>query len=306
MRKLIILLNIFALPLYLSAQQNPVTPLFHGTQFGWNPGMTASWNYLEANATYTQQFAGFDQAPNQISLGIQYPFESLNMGVGLQLLRDETGPLQQTGVHFAYAYHIPLGYNHRLSVGISARISQLRYDPSEELAVDPTDPLLSGGIANAQHYNLSAGAFYRTADMDDWTNSHFFAGLSVQQAIPQDLLLVEDISSINFRREWHAFALAGYRFDLEGAFIEPSLQLDYAFENVFLPRFNIIFEMEQAFWAGLSMDGSFSASLQLGYIINTGNFWDIRLGAFASRNVNQQSFNLGNSYGLIAAYRFEL
>lgn len=306
MRKIFLCLVFLTMVLVLKAQQNPVAPLFPGTQFGWNPGMTAAWNYLEANATYTQQFAGFDQAPRQIGLGVQYPFEGLNMGLGLQLLQDETGPLQQTGIHLAYAYHIPLGYGHRLSLGIAARVSQLRYDPSKELAVDLNDPLLLDGIANAQHYNFSAGAFYRTADMEDWTESHFFAGLSLQQAIPQDLLLVEDITSINFRREWHGYALVGYRFDLDGAFIEPSLQLDYAFENVFLPRFNLLFEMQDAFWAGLALDGSFSASLQLGYVINTGNYWNIRLGAFASRNINQQNVNLGNSYGLIAAYRFEL
>lgn len=306
MRKLL-LFGAFLLIFWVAkAQQNPVTPLFHGTQFGWNPGMTAAWNYLEANASYTQQWAGFDQAPTQISLGVQYPFEGLNMGLGLQLLRDETGPLQQTGVHLAYAYHIPLGYNQRLSLGISARASQLRYDPSQELAVDLTDPLLLEGVASAQHFNFSAGAFYRTADLDDWADAHFFAGLSLQQAIPQDLLLVENISSINFKREWQAYALVGYRFDLDGAFIEPSVQMDYAFENVYLPRFNLLFEMEEAFWAGLAIDGSFSASIQLGYIINTGNYWHIRLGVFASRNVNQLNVGLGTSFGLIAAYRFEI
>lgn len=306
MRKLSLIFGFVLMVVLLKAQQNPVSPLFPGTQFGWNPGMTAAWNYLEANATYTQQWAGFDAAPRQISLGIQYPFAGLNMGLGMQLLRDETGPLQQTGIQLAYAYHIPLGYNQRLSLGVSAKASQLRYDPSKELAVDLSDPLLLEGIASTQHFNFSAGAFYRTADLDDWTEAHFFAGLSLQQVIPQDLLLVENNNSINFRREWQAYALIGYRFDLDGAFIEPSLQVDYAFENIYLPRFNLLFEMEDAFWAGLAMDGTFSASLQLGYVINTGNYWNLRLGVFATRNVNQQSVGLGSSYGLLAAYRLEL
>jgi type IX secretion system PorP/SprF family membrane protein len=306
MRKPILLLFYIAFSFSLFGQQNPVSPLFPGTQFGWNPGMTAAWNYLEANATYTQQWAGFDEAPRQISLGIQYPFEGLNMGLGLQVLQDETGPLTQTGIQLAYAYHIPLGYNQRLSIGLSARASQLRYDPSKELAVDLSDPLLFSGMADVAHYNLSVGAFYRTADLEDWTEAHFFAGFSLQQAIPQSLLLLENIASIDLARVWHANALVGYRFDLDGAFIEPSLQLDYAFENIYQPRFNLIFEMQDAFWTGLALDGSFSASIQLGYIINTGNYWNVRLGAFASRNVSPQGTSLGSSYGLMAAYRLEL
>ena len=43
---------------------------------------------------------------------------------------------------------------------------------------------------------------------------------------------MENSQSINLERVWHAYALIGYRFDLKGAFIEPSLQFDYAYENI--------------------------------------------------------------------------
>ncbi|HKK73603.1 MAG TPA: PorP/SprF family type IX secretion system membrane protein [Saprospiraceae bacterium] len=305
MRKLAASLFILFFAFTAKAQQRPTGPLFMGTAYGWNPAMTAPWNYLEVGASYIQQWNGFDQAPRQMLLGLQYPFESFNSSLGLQLLRDETGPLSATGINFSYAYHIPTGYNSRLSIGLSARAEQFRYDPSSELVADLMDPLLFTDIASTQHLNFGAGVFFRTADMDNWLESHFFAGLSLQQALPSDLLLTENSQSINFERIWHGYALVGYRFVSDQLFFEPSAQLDYVYPNIYLPRFNFHLESSDSFWASLSIDGRFASSIQAGFIIDTRNYWQIRLGVFGTFQLSQQNQVLGNSYGSFGAYRFE-
>lgn len=306
MKKLLLLSLLIFFALAAKGQQRPTGPLFLETAYGWNPGMTAPWNYLEIGGSYIQQWSGFDQAPRQMLVGAQYPMESLNSGVGLQLLRDETGPLSATGINLSYAYHIPTGYHSRLSIGLSARAEQVRYDPTEELAADKDDPLLFGDVVSTQHFNVGMGVYFRTADMDEWLESHFFAGLGLQQAIPSNLLLTESSEQINLERTWHAHALVGYRFVLDNLFIEPSAQLDYAYENIFMPRANIKMESSESFWASLSINGSFASSIQAGFIIDTRNYWQIRIGVFGTFNLSQQNNSLGASYGAYGGYRFEL
>jgi type IX secretion system PorP/SprF family membrane protein len=293
-------------PVFGFAQQMPQANLFSGMQFGWNPAMTANWAYVEAYANYNQQWMGFDQAPRQVSAGIQYPFLDLNMGLGLQIMQDETGPLRQTGATLSYAYHLKLSAHQRLSFGLFGRFAQFRYDGQGEIVADTNDPLLGVGMDTEPQLNLGVGAFYRSADMDEWLKDHFFAGVSLYQAIPQNLIFAKVNDQANFAQVWHAYGLLGYRFDLEGSFIEPAVQIDYAAKNIIIPRFNLTYEMTDAFWAGLSIDGSFSASFQAGFILMTDNYWGLRIGVLASRNIAAGGLDQGMSYGFFAAYRFEL
>ena len=306
MKKLLFIALLIFFALAVKAQQRPTGPLFLETAYGWNPGMTAAWNYLEIGGSYIQQWNGFDQAPRQMLIGVQYPMERLNSGLGVQLLRDETGPLSATGINLSYAYHIPTGYRSRLSIGLSARGEQLRYDPSEELAADKNDPLLFRDVVSTQHFNVGMGIYFRNADMDEWLESHFFAGLGLQQAIPSDLLLMESAETFNLERTWHAHALIGYRFVFDDLFIEPSAQLDYAYTNIFLPRVNFRIEAPEAFWANLSIAGGFASSIQAGYIIDTRNYWQIRIGVFGTFNLSPQNNALGSSYGFYGGYRYEM
>lgn len=306
MKKINHLLLYFLLPVFCVAQQMPQASLFSGMQFGWNPAMTANWAYLEAYANYTQQWVGFDQAPRQISAGIQYPFVDLNMGLGIQIMQDETGPFRQTGATLSYAYHLKLDAHQRLSFGVFGRFAQFRYDGQHEIVADLNDPWLGLDIGTAPQLNVGLGVFYRSADMDEWFNDHFFAGVSLYQAIPQSLIFTEVNNQANFARVWHAYGLLGYRFDLEGFFIEPAIQVDYAAKNIVIPRFNVNFEMADTFWTGLSIDGSFSASFQAGFILMTNNYWGLRIGVLASRNIAVNGLDQGMSYGFFAAYRFEL
>lgn len=306
MKKINHLLLCLLFPAFCVAQQMPQASLFSGMQFGWNPAMTANWAYLEAYANYTQQWMGFDQAPRQVSAGIQYPFPDLNMGLGLQIMQDKTGPLRQTGGALSYAYHLKLAAHQRLSFGAFGRFTQFRYDSQSETVADPNDPLLGLDVGTVPQLNIGLGVFYRSADMDEWRRDHFFAGISLYQAIPQNLIFADVNDQANFARVWHAYGLLGYRFDLDGYSIEPAVQFDYASKNILIPRFNLQFEMSDTFWAGISLDGSFSASLQAGFILTTDNYQEIRIGVLAGRSAAAKGLNLGMSYGFFAAYRFEL
>lgn len=264
--------------------------------------MTANFAYIEANATYQSQWSGVDGGPEQLSAGVQVPFTSMNMGLGLQIKQDKIGPLSQTAVQLNYAYHIPTGRSSRLSFGLSGEFGQYRLDPSREITASPNDPLLFSEAMNTSYYNLGAGVYFYSTDMEDWEESYFFAGLSAYQAIPQDLIFG---TNTNLPRDLHAYALLGYRFYFDQFFLEPSAQLDYAMDDILLPRFQVLLEMIDSFWAGLAIDGAFSTSIQAGFILDTGGYNYVRVGAYAGTNISPQGLNLGTSYGVIAAYRID-
>ncbi|MEO0338629.1 MAG: PorP/SprF family type IX secretion system membrane protein [Bacteroidota bacterium] len=285
-------------------QQLPRGSMIEGNRFIWNPAMTGGWDYIEANANYLQQWAGFADAPQLIALNGQIPFASLNMGIGIQVYQEETGPLRETGVQVNYAYHLPT-YAGRVSLGLAASMKQFRYNPSSEIAVDPNDIKLLAQQSDADLLNFGAGVYYKSVDLDEWYESHFFGGIAFFQAFSDDLDFNLNDLKINLERVVHAYALVGYRFDLNYSFIEVSLQADYAAADIVLPRLNTNFEMQETFWAGISLDGSFAPSIQLGYIFNTGQDWSFRLGAYAETNSGASQVGLGTSFGFYGAFRLE-
>lgn len=63
-------------------------------------------------------------------------------------------------------------------------------------------------------------------------------------------------------------------------------------------------ESPAAFWTNFSLDGSFSASVQVGYILETRQFWQLRFGLFGTFQLSQQNNQLGMTYGFYGAYRY--
>lgn len=300
------IISLLLISLGLTAQQVDRSSFFAESQFSRNPAMTGIWNNLNAYAIYQQDWIGFKNAPRSIRAGIQYPFSGLNMGLGAEVSQLESGPFKQTGVTLAYDYQIRLDYNQRLSIGIIADAKQYQYDGSQEVVNNPDDPSLFRESANSLHFNTGLGIYYISADNDDWDENHFFAGLSFFQAIPSDLFFKNTDGITNLPRTLHGFALAGYRFTNRDAFFQPSIQIDYASENVFLGRVNLLFELRDAFWTGLSLGSNFSAAIQAGGIISLGRYNALRIGGMGDFNISPSGKALGMSYAAFVGYEYWL
>lgn len=287
----------------LTAQQADVGSLIEGARMAWSPAQTGVHNYVQATAIYRQQWLGFAGAPQRLGLYAQLPFTKLNTGLGIVLEQQEAGPFKQTDVQLNYAYRMPVGTG-RLSLGISGQFGAFTYDPADQVLAEANDPLVAGERINTTVFNVGGGIYYLSVDAEDYLDQHFFAGLGVRQALPADLMFGDDSGAGNLRRVLHGFAIAGYRFDWQDAFLEPSAQLDYAQHNLFLPRLNLTYELHEAFWAGIAMDGTFALSGQAGFIFGDGSEWQGRVGLFASRNTNPTGIDAGTTVGATATWRY--
>ena len=294
------------LPIGLLAQQLPNTTSFSSGHFAWNPAMTAPWSYIESQAIYQQEWLGFEDAPQTLSASIQLPLIDQNMSIGAQLTQDNVGPLKQSAVSLMYAYQVRLSYHDRLAIGVVANMSQFRFDGSNLLAFDLDDASLGLGEGGESQLNFGLGIYYTSVNTEEMDESHFFAGLSVMQALPGDLYFEDITVQTNLKRNLHGYGQLGYHFMLDYGFIEPSLQILYASPNLAHFQLDVKYEMFDTFWAGLFLDSSFRAGLQLGFIIPNIGDGSLRIGSMASYNLSSRGTEQGMSLQALVGYRYEL
>jgi type IX secretion system PorP/SprF family membrane protein len=287
------------------AQQLPNSPAFSSGNFAWNPAMTAPWSYVETQAIYQQEWLGFEDAPQTLSASIQVPLVALNMSFGAQLTQDNIGPLQQTSISLMYAYQLRLSYHDRLAIGMVANASQFGFDGSNLSAFDLDDVALVGGVNKESQINFGLGVYYTSVNTEEMDEAHFFAGLSIMQALPGELSFESVTALANLKRNLHAFGQLGYRFVQDNGYLQPSVQLLYATPNLTYFQLDVQYEMFDTFWAGLSMDSNFRAGLQLGFIIPNIGDGALRIGSMASYNLTSRSTEQGMSVQALVGYRYE-
>ena len=305
MKSIITILFLF-MASYTFAQQNPEGSEFANTNFAFNPALTGNGDYLEAHALYRKEWTGFEESPQNLSIGLQYPFLNNNTAVGLHISQDQLGVFRQTNLSLNYAYHIPLGAGNTLSFGLGVHLSQYRVKESVVIATDENDPFFVEGSATQFQANAGAGFSFATKDIDDYNKSYFFLSTGANQIAPNDLIF-NNLSKIsNFRRVLHVFGQLGYRFQLDYAHVEPSLQINYVVGNVTKYRFHLNFEMDDSFWAGIALDSNLRFGFQGGIILRERQDGQIRIGGLASYGASILTQVQGLGYSIFVGYSFGL
>ncbi len=103
-------------------------------------------------------------------------------------------------------------------------------------------------------------------------------------------------------------AMVGGRVVNDYGFIEPSLWINYAAGNIFNASANILFEKENAFWAGATLTTDLLTSIQLGYILSKD--WlkgaQLRIGALGNYSIGTINTQQGAGFEFLLAYRVAL
>ena len=286
----------------LSAQQRPYYSQYILNNYIINPAVAGIENYTDIKLSHRRQWTGITDAPvttyltlhaplNKDDYGREtvstfYPYgenplgranwrdynnNEPHHGVGLTFLNDVTGPLSRVSVQGTYAYHMPVAPGLMLSGGVSIGFTQMRLDASKvnfgEVNLDPA--VGSNDLANRMRPDVSAGLWLYS--------SRFFAGLSVQQLIPQQVAFTDNTVFLQKGVLLpHTFLSMGYRFSLtDEVTMLPSLQVRYISPLPLGVDLNVKFRYLDHLWVGGSyrykeggaaMAGiKLSTSLHLGY-----------------------------------------
>ena len=327
---LIYLLNLLCFS--ANAQQRPHYTQYILNQYILNPALSGIENYTDLKISGRDQWVGLNGAPRTAYISIHSPLGKKDYkstatsfavpgenprgnaywenytasephhGVGLTVLNDRTGNFNRFSAMASYAYHLGLSPRTNLSAGFSAGISRWgrAVDKADFGGGVNTDPAQNNDNLNgSMKPDLAAGLWLYSAD--------YFAGVSVQQILPQNLGTING-ADVPAKLVPHFFATAGYRYLLnEDINALPSIMVKYVSGTPTTPQvdLNIKLQYQDLLWVGGSyrvQDGyAAMMGLNIGNTFNIGYAYD-----FTSSRLNTTSrgtheiiigFLIGNRYG---------
>jgi type IX secretion system PorP/SprF family membrane protein len=197
------------------AQQDPQFTQFMHSKLIYNAGYAGTSDALCANILYRKQWVKFDGAPTTALLSFDMPILPM-LGVGLNVMTDEIGPLKTTYVRLAASYNKTIGAG-KLGIGIDGGLLQLATSNNwivpEPGKTDPSIPgtyqsnsnlIINNANLNKASYDVSFGAFYNIPN-------NMYVGLSSSH-LPSQSLTVN--SGIKFTMARHYYLVAGKAFKL--------------------------------------------------------------------------------------------
>jgi type IX secretion system PorP/SprF family membrane protein len=283
---------------YAAAQQKPQYTQYILNQYIVNPALTGIENYTDVKVSHRHQWAGLNGGPVTTYLTIQGPINKKDYrttatsfdvpgenprgnsyweqytaaqphhGIGLQVVNDHTGPLNEFSAYATYAYHIGLSPKTSIAAGVGIGVSNLSIDASKldfgDLQVDPS--VYSSNAINTVKPDLNAGIYLYSSD--------YFIGLSAQQLIPQKIEFTDHTISTANKMVPHLFTTAGYRFLIGDDFnCIPSLMIKYVQPLPIQVEANVKLQYQDVAWVGLSVRQQDGFAAMLG--INVSNTFNI-------------------------------
>jgi type IX secretion system PorP/SprF family membrane protein len=314
----------------LLAQQKPQYTQYMLNNYILNPALSGIENYTDVKLSHRHQWVGLDGAPVTTYLTINTPigknddrqttstvpkigenprgksywenYEAAkpHFGIGLVVVDDHTGPLNNFEAYATFAYHIGLSPKTNLAAGFGAGIANLSLDRNSLFFETPVDPAVySSGDINTIKPDFNAGIWLYSSD--------FYAGFSAQQIIPQRVSFIDkEVVPYYGKMVPHLFATVGYRFLLnDDVNVIPSVMMKYVSPLPLQFDFNVKMLYHDFLWIGASMrtyDG-FAAMIGVNAsnVINIGYSYDLttsRLNTVSSGSHEIiVGFLIGNKYG---------
>lgn len=269
------------------AQKEPQYTQYMYNIGSFNPAYVGSVESPEISAAYRAQWIDIDGAPRTIRLGTNLPFQNEKMGLGINIVNDQIGPLTQTFLDIAYSYQVKVTDETKLSFGIDAGGSFLNVDFSKGTFENPGEPILDRETVNKFYPTIGAGLFMYG---DQWYLGASIPNFLTESIYNEDVAtVVEDKIQFNF--------VGGYVFNLSDglkfkpAFLINSLQGAPVNINV-----STNFLIKDVFTAGVSyrVDNAFSglAGFQISNTIYIGYSYDYNTNLLGDFNSGSHEFIL--------------
>ena len=189
----------------LRAQQDP-----HYTQYMYNmsvmnPAYAGSKESISGGFLYRKQWVEIEDAPTTGTFFIHSPV-GRNVGLGLSVISDKIGPVEETNFYGDFSYTLNLGGEHRLAFGLKAGATMHKIDFNTIYPTLPDlgDDVFGQGNPNNTFLNIGSGVFY-------YTNKYYVA-FSVPNMLKSKYL---DFDGRQYGTDViHYFLTGGYVFDI--------------------------------------------------------------------------------------------
>ena len=246
--KNIIVLGLSAVALLVSeratAQQDPMFTQYLQNPLTVNPAYAGSTDALTVVALSRIQWAGFNGAPRTNNLSIHSPIQDRNIGVGLNIINDNTGPVSQTGFFADASYKLQFAPNASLILGLRAGGSVFAAKLSSLQTVDQNDLAFAQNIGGKFLPNVGFGAYFST--------DKIFVGLSAPRLLANEITFDNNVTTKRaYREARHLFATAGGLFKLSPTVnFKPAVSFRYVGGAPLSVDVQTNFQFSEKFWLG--------------------------------------------------------
>jgi hypothetical protein len=185
-----------------SAQQDPNYTQYMYNMSAINPAYAGSKENMTGGLLYRKQWVGLDGAPSTGTFFLNTPVGK-NVGVGLSMVSDKIGPVEENNLSADFSYTLNLGGERRLALGLKAGLAMHKADFGLVIPTLP-DPNDEAWLANpSSKFNVGTGLFY-------YTNKYYVA-FSMPSMLKTTYL---DYNGTKYGSEVsHYFLTGGYVFD---------------------------------------------------------------------------------------------
>ena len=223
MKKLILIFFTVLIAQQISAQQDPQYTQYMYNMNIINPAYAGISEGLSVGALYRSQWVGLDGGPETFTFNIHSPVGK-QLALGLSLISDKIGPVEETNAYVDVSYTIPMGMETRLAFGVKGGFTfhNIAIAESQINLVDLGDPFFANAI-NETTPNIGAGIYF-------YKPNKYYLSVSVPNIL-NGVHLDADGANIGSESE-HLFGAVGYVFDLSKNFkLKPHALLKYALDS---------------------------------------------------------------------------
>ncbi len=246
--KNIITLGLGAVALLVSeratAQQDPMFTQYLQNPLTVNPAYAGSTDALTVVALSRIQWTGINGAPRTNNLSIHSPIKDRNIGVGVNIINDNIGPVSQTGFFADVSYKLMIGTNSSLRLGLraggavfSAKLGTLHLN-------DQSDIAFSQNIGGKFLPNVGFGAYFST--------DKIFVGFSAPRLLSNEITFDNNVTTKRaYRESRHLFMTAGGLFKVSPSVnFKPSVGVRYVAGAPVSVDVQTNFQFAEKFWLG--------------------------------------------------------
>lgn len=184
------------------AQQDAQFTQYMYNTINVNPAYAGSREVISIFALHRTQWVGLNGAPVTNTASINAPLKESNLGLGVSIINDKIGPIEESTFSADLSYTIPTSENFKLSFGIKATANIFNLDLTKLDPVDASD--LSLQNFNKFSPNIGAGVFFHS--------DRAYIGFSIPNFI--ELQHYSDNDVAIYREKINYYLTAGYVFDI--------------------------------------------------------------------------------------------
>ena len=249
------------------AQQQIMYTMYMFNTQSFNPAYVGTQDKISAILLAREQWVGFDGAPSTQTFSLNVPVARQRIGIGLNILNDVVGPVQEIMGAVDFSYIIHLGENTKLSLGIKGELDVYQLNLTELEIHDQRDPSFQENRRGDLMPNFGAGAYLY--------GKKYYIGFSVPRMLKNTISVENNAieTSALGKQDMHMFLTGGYVFEFSsGLVFRPSVLIKYVYGAPVSFDLAGNFLISQRLWLG----GSYRVGDALSGIVQYGitpNLW---------------------------------